>query len=168
MVTTSTSTTTFHSPISSTRVQSQKNPASPDFSLLSAVLEGFADGILILAKDGTCLHSNQEGRVLCHGLNAQVQSSAIVPACLWSMCKHLIESRELFPDHALVLTQGFTDSAGHHLRARVQWLEFPASPETYLLVLLENQTRSAQSSALLESIQYNLTRGKRRLGTAPG
>lgn len=156
MVTTSSS-TTLHPSIQSFPFQAQKNPSSIDFSLLSAVLEGFADGLLILAKDGSCLHSNQEGKAFCRDLGTQAQPSVTVPNCLWSMCKHLLESRELFPDHALVLTQSFRGSADYHIRARVQWLDFPAAPDTYLLVLLENQTRSAQSSALLESIQYNLT-----------
>ncbi|MGB3135452.1 MAG: helix-turn-helix transcriptional regulator, partial [Nodosilinea sp.] len=47
--------------------------------------------------------------------------------------------------------------SGDQIRARVQWLDFPAAPSSYLLVSLENKTRSAHSSALLEAVQYSLT-----------
>ncbi|MGF1570364.1 MAG: helix-turn-helix transcriptional regulator [Nodosilinea sp.] len=156
MVTTRSS-TTFKPSLQSALSASKEFPAAIDVSLLNAVLEGFADGVLILTEDGTCLHSNQEGKAFCRDLGAPSQRIPTVPECLWSMCNHLLESRNLFPENSLVLTQGFTCPAGHQIRARVQWLDFPTSPAPYLLVLLENQTRSARSSALLESIQYNLT-----------
>ena len=47
------------------------SPARPfiqetaDLPLLSAVLEGFVDGILVLSEDGHCVHSNQKGQALC-------------------------------------------------------------------------------------------------------
>ncbi|HSM82015.1 MAG TPA: sigma factor-like helix-turn-helix DNA-binding protein [Nodosilinea sp.] len=133
-----------------------------DLPLLSAVLEGFVDGILVLAEDGTCVHSNQKGRALCRDLGdgsqlAQASYAITLPDCLQLMGKHLLESRDLYPETLLVLTQEFTSQAGHQIRARAQWLDLPATPNPYLLISLENKTRSAQSSALLEAIQYNLT-----------
>jgi DNA-binding CsgD family transcriptional regulator len=127
----------------------------PDFSLISNVLEGFADGILILSQAGICVHRNQKSRAFCRALNPHTHQE--IPPCLWAMCNHLLEGRELFPDHALVLTQTFTGATGHCIRTRVQWLDWPDSPDPYFVVLLEDQTRAAQSSALLEAMQYDLT-----------
>ena len=151
---TSSSSTTIHSslPIETTH---QETVTKPDFSLLSAVLEGFADGLLILAPNGTCLHRNQKGKALCHTLNQS--STQEVPDCLWAMCSHLIEGRDLFPDRSFILTKDFTCAQGHCIRARVQWLDWPDSADTYFLVLLEDQTLAAQTAALLEAIQYELT-----------
>ncbi|TVP67187.1 MAG: helix-turn-helix transcriptional regulator [Leptolyngbya sp. LCM1.Bin17] len=132
----------------------QSTLSHSDHVFLRAVLEGFADGILILAEDGSCIHSNQEGRAICRNLSA---NSHGVPPCLWAMGKQLLDSRELFPDHSLVLTQQFTAQGGDQIRARVQWLDLPSASETYLLISLENQTRSTYTSALLEAVQYNLT-----------
>lgn len=129
---------------------------TPDLPLLSAVLEGFIDGILVLSEDGTCVHSNQKGRSLCRDLGDGDDSTPL-PACLRTMQKHLQESREFYPETLLVLTQEFTSQAGQQIRARIQWLEFPAMPDAYLLLSLENKTRSAHASALLEAVQYNLT-----------
>lgn len=128
-----------------------------EFSLLSSVLEGFHDGVLILNQEGHCLHSNQEGQTLCRQLDATAASKGEVPVSLWAICQHLIEGRELFPQQALVLTQDISSAGGIRIRAKVQWLEFPSTPETCLLVMLENLTQSAQTTALLESVQYNLT-----------
>lgn len=152
MVTMSSSTTLPDSNV----VAPQFSQENANLSLLSAVLEGFVDGILVLAEDGTCVHSNQRGRALCRDLSDNGSPSSL-PACLTTMGKHLLESRELYPETLLVLTQEFTSQAGHQIRARIQWLDFPAMSNPYLLVSLENKTRSAHASALLEAIQYNLT-----------
>lgn len=124
--------------------------------LLSAVLEGFVDGILVLSEAGTCVHSNQKGRALCRDLSDDGSATSL-PTCLKTVIKHLLESREFYPEIPLVLTQELTSQSGHQIRARVQWLDFPATSGSYLLVSLENKTRSAHSSALLEAVQYNLT-----------
>jgi len=131
-----------------------------DLPLLSAVLESFADGIVVLSEDGTWLHSNQKGQVLCRDLgNGQGSAPAVadLPDGLKTLCKHMIDSRELYPEMLLVLTQEFTAQGGYQIRARIQWLDLPTSPRPCLLISLENKTRSAHASALLEAIQYNLT-----------
>ncbi|MGB3201692.1 MAG: helix-turn-helix transcriptional regulator [Nodosilinea sp.] len=137
-------------------VAPQPSEETVDFPLLSAVLEGFVDGILVLSEAGTCVHSNQKGRALCRDLSDD-QGPTSLPACLKTMARYLLESRELDPEIPLVLTQELTSQSGYQIRARMQWLDFPATPGSYLLVSLENKTRSAQSSALLEAVQYNLT-----------
>ena len=134
-----------------------ESQSKAEFLLLSAVLEGFTDGVLIIDKAGNCIHHNQEGRALCQRLNPQCCSQGTVPTCLWSMCQHVLESRDLFPDNSVVLTQSLTCPQGHSIRAKVQWLSLPTSEDAYLLVLLEDERRSARATALLESVQYNLT-----------
>ena len=132
-------------------------PATPaNLPLLSAVLEGFVDGILVLTEDGTCIHSNQKGRALCRDLSGG-DSTNLLPPGLKAMCVHLLESREFYPETLLVLTQELTSPSGHQIRARIQWLELPATAGAYLLMSLENQTRAAHASAMLEAVQYNLT-----------
>ena len=144
------------------------SPARPfiqetaDLPLLSAVLEGFVDGILVLSEDGHCVHSNQKGQALCLDLSngpahGDHRAALAVPKCLKTLCRHLIESRTLYPDTRLVLTEEFTSQSNQQIRARVQWLDLPATSHPYLLVSLENKTSAAQSSALLESSQYSLT-----------
>jgi RNA polymerase sigma factor (sigma-70 family) len=129
---------------------------NPDQTLLNAVLEGFVDGILVLAEDSTWVHSNQKGRNLCRDLS-DGHSTNLLPAGIRAMGQHLVESRELYPEALLELTQEFTSRSGQQIRARAKWLDLPMMAQSYLLVSLENKTRSAQSTALLEAVQYNLT-----------
>jgi RNA polymerase sigma factor (sigma-70 family) len=135
-----------------------------DLPLLNAVLEGFVDGILVLSEDGTCVHSNQKGQAICRDLGngarqaqAPASGAIVLPDCLTAMCRHLIESRDLYPEMLLVLTEELTSQTGHKIRARIQWLDLPSTPSSCLLISLENKTRSAHASAQLEAIQYNLT-----------
>lgn len=153
MVTMSSSTTLSNSRFIAPDATQENNANLP---LLSAVLEGFVDGILVLTEDGTCVHSNQKGRALCRDLS-DGNSTSPLPASLKAMCVHLLESREFYPDTPLVLTQELTSRSGHQIRTRIQWLDLPATAHAYLLVSLENKTRSAHASAMLEAIQYNLT-----------
>jgi RNA polymerase sigma factor (sigma-70 family) len=125
--------------------------------MLSRLFEGFADGVLLLTQEGSCLYSNQEGRRLCQVLKEGQHAAAALPMGVWLMCRHMMESRSLFADMALVPTQTLMGAKNQLVRAKVQWLDFPPDPEAYLLVLLEDQTRSAQATALLEAMQYNLT-----------
>lgn len=138
-------------------------PSSPDFALVSTVLEGFAEGVLIVSQAGECLHFNPKGKVFCRALGGEFPPAGAVPACLWAMCNHLIEGRDLFPDHRLVLCQDLTTADGQCLRVRVQWLDWPDLAQAYFLVLLEDQTYVAQTSALLEAIQYDLTAREREV-----
>lgn len=137
--------------------------SSPDFALVSTVLEGFAEGVLIVSQTGQCLHFNPKGKVFCRALGLNLPPTQAIPACLWAMCNHLLEGRDLFPDHRLVLCQELTTAEGQCLRARVQWFDWPDCGQAYFLVLLEDQTHVAQTSALLEAIQYDLTAREREV-----
>ena len=128
-----------------------------EFSLLSTVLEGFRDGVLILNQSGTCFHMNQQARNICRSLTEDATELDMVHPYLLALCESLIESRDLFPQQSLVLTQSLMGPNGLRIRAKVQWLNFPTTPEVCLLVMLEDLTKSEQTTALLESVQYNLT-----------
>lgn len=136
---------------------SKETRKKTDFSLLNSVLEGFKDGVLILNQSGDCVHMNKQAKVLCRALTGEDTRPSRAPQCLVALCENLVESRDLFPQQSLVLTQSLTGPEGLRIRAKVQWLEFPSTPETYLLVMLEDLTKSAQTTALLESVQYKLT-----------
>lgn len=152
MVTMSSSTTLLNSRF----VAPLPTQANANLPLLNAVLEGFVDGILLLTEDGTCVHSNQKGRAICLDLGDR-NGDNFLPIGIQVMGRHLVESREFFPETLLELTQEFTSRSGQQIRARVKWLDLPITAQSYLLVSLENKTRSAQSTALIEAVQYNLT-----------
>lgn len=137
--------------------ESQEQPKRAELAMLSRLLEGFADGVLLLTQEGSCLYSNQEGHRLCQVLKDGQHSADAVPLGVWLMCRHMVESRSLFADEALVPTQTLTGAKDQLVRAKVQWLELPPGPDAYLLVLLEDQSRSAQATALLEAVRYKLT-----------
>ncbi|OKH48166.1 helix-turn-helix transcriptional regulator [Phormidium tenue] len=125
--------------------------------MLSRLFEGFADGVLLLTQEGNCIYSNREGRRLCQVLRDGQHSADAVPLGVWLMCRHMIESRSLFAGLALVPTQTFIGTKNQLVRAKVQWLGVPPDSDAYLLVLLEDQSRSAQATALLEAVRYKLT-----------
>jgi DNA-binding CsgD family transcriptional regulator len=130
--------------------------AAKDF--FNAVMEGFYDGIMILNHQGNLFHINQRALELCNLLTTQTcHSAAALPPCLGSMCQQMIESRDLFPDHTLVLTQTLDCIERRSVRVRVQWLELEAEDSPYLLIMLEDQTETAKAAALLESVQFGLT-----------
>jgi DNA-binding CsgD family transcriptional regulator len=124
----------------------------------TVVMEGFFDGVMILTQQGDLFHGNRRAMELCNLLGTEdCRSGAALPPCLWSMCEQIIESRCIFPDHNLVLTQTLDCIERKSVRVRVQWLELEAEDSPYLLVMLEDQTETARAAALLESVQFNLT-----------
>jgi len=137
--------------------ESQEQPKRAELTMLGRLFEGFADGVLLLTREGGCLYSNQEGRRLCQVLKEGQHSANAMPLGVWLMCRHMIESRSLFADKALVPTQTFTGAKNQPVRAKVQWLDLPTDSDAYLLVLLEDQSRSAQATALPEAVRYKLT-----------
>lgn len=150
------------SPLANQAITPGHSTPTPQHAMLSTVLEGFADGILMLTVTGDCIHSNQRAQKICRQL-CQTEAEGLpstpfkVPKSLWAICECLIESRSLFPGQPLVLTKTLTDARGRAIRVRVQWLVLHGSDETCLLMMLEDQTYTAQLAALLESRQFNLT-----------
>jgi DNA-binding CsgD family transcriptional regulator len=69
----------------------------------------------------------------------------------------MIKSREVFPEHNPVFTQILDCVEGRTIRVRVQWLTLERFNSPYLLIMLEDQTQTAKTAALLEAVQFNLT-----------
>jgi DNA-binding CsgD family transcriptional regulator len=127
-------------------------------ALLSAVLEGFNEGILIITQAGQLLHANHLGQTLAHRLNQWEGIDMVpVPPSLWSICGYLLEGRELFPDNSLILTQDFRGPQGYRLRARVQWLDGNDSEVGHFLIMLEDPNSAALSQAQLKALELRLT-----------
>jgi DNA-binding CsgD family transcriptional regulator len=133
--------------------QPDRSDAHTPISVLTTVLEGFPDGVLLLNAEGDRLHINQKGRQLCHLLSPE----QAIPPAIWSLCEKLIEGRKLLPELHLVLTDTVTTATGLTLLIRVQWIEFGPEAKACLLVMVEDQAHTAKVSALLESRRYNLT-----------
>ncbi|MFZ4639136.1 MAG: helix-turn-helix transcriptional regulator [Nodosilinea sp.] len=126
--------------------------------LLSAILEGFTDGILIFNEDGDLIYNNQAGKTFIRYLNQLEETAANqAPPSLWRICGYLLEGRKLFPENPLILTQEFQAPEGDHLRVRVQYLNFPEVDHVFFLVVLEDQNRTAQSLARLEALHWSLS-----------
>lgn len=123
-----------------------------------AVMEGFFDGVMILTQQGDVFHVNQRALELCNllGTDACHQADSL-PPCLWAVCEQLIEGRDMFPEHNLVLTQTLDCIERRSVRVRVQWLELEAEDNLFLLVILEDQTETAKAAALLDSVRFGLT-----------
>ncbi|MEB3252198.1 MAG: LuxR C-terminal-related transcriptional regulator [Cyanobacteriota bacterium] len=127
-------------------------------ALLSAVLEGFNEGILIINQAGQLLHANHLGQTLAHQLKQwEGTDMAPVPPSLWTICSYLLEGRDLFPGNPLILTQDFRGPQGYRLRARVQWLDGTDSETGHFLVMLEDPNSAALSQAQLKALELRLT-----------
>lgn len=127
-------------------------------ALLSAVLEGFNEGILIINQAGQLLHANHLGQTLAYRLNQWEGADAVpVPPSLWAICGYLLEGRELFPGNPLILTQDFRGPQGYRLMTRVQWLDGTDSEAGHFLVMLEDPNSAALSQAQLKALEFRLT-----------
>ncbi len=127
-------------------------------TLLSAVLEGFNEGILIISQGGQLLYANHLGQTLAHRLNQWEGVDLVtLPPGLWTICGYLLEGRELFPDNPLILTQDFPGPQGYRLRARVQWLDRTDSEPGLFLAMLEDPNSATLSQAQLKALEIQLT-----------
>lgn len=135
---------------------SPSSPSTKEF--FHAVMEGFLDGVMVLTQQGEFFHVNQRALELCNLLGTEAcQKPESLPPCLWSVCEQLIEGRDVFPDHNLVLTQTLGCIERRSVRVRVQWLELDTEADLLLLVMLEDQTETAKAAALLDSVRFGLT-----------
>ena len=134
------------------------NSHSSDFSMLTSVLEGFINGILILHPQGEMVYTNSSAQRMCEQLN----SPKLVPAEVWRACEALIESRELYDDR-LILESEIAVSPGQSYRVQVQWLELEGYADPCLLVRLEDQQQAMQGWTIAEAKKYGLTPREREV-----
>lgn len=123
-------------------------------SFLRAVIEGFADGVLILTSTGDPLHINQRGLHLCRQISPDPINPK-VPEPIWALCQYLFEG-EFSSERPTVLSSTILTPVGT-IRARVQWFQFEDGCPDCLMITLEDQAYAAKTSALFEARQFNLT-----------
>jgi DNA-binding CsgD family transcriptional regulator len=124
--------------------------------MLEAVLEGFIDGVLILNEQGELVHANDCARRICQKCSETLLVNSI-PEPIWQVCESLIESRDLFSDHKLILESEISLETSAMFRIRVRWLDLGSSEQPYLLVTLEDRQQSTQNAVMTDVKKYGLT-----------
>ncbi len=152
------STESIDKPAVDTKIEGFASSSMATKQFFHAVMEGFLDGVMILTPQGEIFHINQRALELCNLLGTDdCQKAESLPPCLWAVCEQLIEGRDIFPDHNLVLTQTLDCIERRSVRVRVQWLALEAEATLFLLVILEDQTEIAKAAAMLDSVRFGLT-----------
>ncbi|BAU12360.1 two-component response regulator, CheY subfamily [Leptolyngbya sp. NIES-3755] len=121
--------------------------------LLTTVIEGFIDGILIMTPQGSIVYANTCAIDICRQLSTRQE----IPKEVWRVCEALLESRELYGKHPLIIESEVTTHHARSFRLRVQWLQLDTVKQTCLLVRLEDQQQALKRLAHSEAHQYGLT-----------
>lgn len=119
------------------------------------VVEGWLDGVLVLTQQGTIVYSNRCARQICQQLVPSSPPSEI-PHQVWRICEALIDSREVFPEHRVVLDDDIA-TATVTIRVRARWVDRLDIDQPYLLVTLEDRSQSLKNVAIAEARKYHLT-----------
>ncbi len=124
---------------------------------LQEVIEGLEDGILILSKAGKVIHANASAHRLCCQFNQGNFNQNFVPPAIWNLCKSLLNSRYLFSDKLLILSDEIVLDKSNIFRIRVRLLDLDGFEVPCLLVTIENQYESVKNVALTEVKKFDLT-----------
>ena len=124
--------------------------------LLKGVIESLLDGILILTTDGEIIEASVSAQQVCDRLTPNPVAPG-VPKEVWRLCQSLIESRNYYSDHIVVLEDELNTEQFPQLRICVRWVSLKTSSEPYILVLIEDRHQANQRLAIAESFQYHLT-----------
>ena len=131
-------------------------------TLLLAAIESFTVGLVIVAQNGTILHSNRRAQALLEDM--PWPSPQTVPDTLWHSCQKLLENQEeqsdLFPaGYTIVLEDEICTNQGSiHMKA--QWFDWDNSANQTtdcFLITLENRQQSLTAIANQEAQRYGLT-----------
>lgn len=134
-----------------------KTPVKVDPVLLQGILEGLVDGVLIITSHGEWVYGNFHAYRICQRLNPHVPMRKSVPAAIWQVCKPMLDRQASTPDRPGTIESSIISSKLESFRVRVRWLELSEVKCPYLLVTLEDCYQSAQSQAIAEIQQYDLT-----------
>ncbi|BBD64820.1 LuxR family transcriptional regulator [Nostoc commune NIES-4072] len=125
---------------------------------LQEVIEGLEDGILILSQTGEVIHANASARSLCCQFNqGNFNQNFVVPPVIWNLCESLFNSRDLFSDKLLILSDEIVLDKSNIFRIRVRLLDLEGFEVPCLLVTIENQYESVKNVALTEVKKFDLT-----------
>jgi DNA-binding CsgD family transcriptional regulator len=132
--------------------------SNQNYSMLTSVLEGFINGILILHPQGNLLYRNSSAICMCEQLHQVDQ----VPPEVWRACEALIESRELYNERIIIESE-IPVSHRKSYRVQVQWIELAELNEPCLLVRLEDQQQAMQGWTFVEAKKCGLTPREREV-----
>ncbi|MEH2326677.1 MAG: helix-turn-helix transcriptional regulator [Nostoc sp.] len=124
---------------------------------LQEVIEGLEDGILILSQTGEVVHANASARRVCCQFNQGNFNPNFVPPVIWNLCESLFNSRYLFSDRLLILSDEIVLDKSNIFRIRVRLLDLEGFEVPCLLVTIENQYESVKNVALTEVKKFDLT-----------
>ncbi|MBF2047396.1 MAG: hypothetical protein EDM05_65355 [Leptolyngbya sp. IPPAS B-1204] len=109
-------------------------------------LEGLPMGILILNVEGALILANSVAQQICDQLLAidadDAKPSSPVnpfPQPIHRIVEAVLESRELFPDQAVIIEDAVSLTATTTIHLRGRWLDLEI--ESYILVMLEAQSQ---------------------------
>lgn len=125
--------------------------------LVKTILEGFADGLLILTEQGDIVCANTNAHQICCRLLEQNSSHKGIPLHIWHICQNLIDSRTLYPDQLLMLEDEIHTDRLSQYRIRVQWFNLATVDQRCFLVTLEDRFQLAKRLAIAEQQKYGLT-----------
>lgn len=126
------------------------NSNNPE-TFFQAVLEGFADGVLVVTESQEVLYANITAQRLCAELSDR---AGLLPAAVLQVCAAMIESRSLYPHKTIAIESELTTRKTTY-RIRSAWLEIEAAP--HLLIRLQDQNQSAQGLAIAEAQKWRLS-----------
>ncbi|MBW4521181.1 MAG: LuxR family transcriptional regulator [Scytolyngbya sp. HA4215-MV1] len=132
----------------------QPNPFNSVF--LQGIIEGLADGILILTSQGEQIYRSLNAQHFCRKLNCGKPTTQ-VPKLLWRLCQALIDSCTIGSDRPVVIESEIRLEPSTILRVRVKWLALEETHPPYLVVLLEDRRQSLLNRAIAEIQQYKLS-----------
>ncbi len=123
-------------------------------NLLQAVLESFADGVLVLTDRQDIVYANATAQTICSQLWHDEPEA--LPREIQRVCQALAGSHELFPSQPVMLE---SEVVAHNttFRIRAQWLKLEVSPRPCVLLRLQDQNQSTQGLATAEAQKWGLT-----------
>ena len=156
------------SPMSITKI-SAKTPVQPQqldtielhnsqqAYFLQEVIEDLQDGILLLNETGELIYTNRSAYRIFSQLNQDSSKSNFIPPAIWRLYKTLVESRSLFPNQVIILSNEIVVDRSKIFRVRARWLNLDRFNRSCLLVIIENKCESLKNVALAEVRKYELT-----------
>jgi PAS domain-containing protein len=121
---------------------------NPINSFVTAILEGFNAGILILSNQGEILYANSIARRICDQLNPNFLRSQKLPKEVDRAYQALVESRDFYTQQPVILESEIHRLNGSDVRLQAEWLSSEEGDR--ILIRLEEKQRSVMPQTTLE------------------
>jgi|GEM_PF-4299939 len=123
-------------PLSSEQISA--SAARAEYSgLLTGILEGFVDGVLLLNDRGEWIDGNVKARRICQQLNGGRPPESLVPEPIWQMGQLLLESAGLYPGIIVELESEISLPSLRTIHACIRWMSVEESRNPLILVTLQ-------------------------------